>query len=78
MLKFADLPQVSGGLPYVNSDFSNILQNQLLDSYKQMLDVLNDPSLDRNMVGIQPLTPVVDNNNGIILSGCDILLADGT
>ena len=55
-----------GGLPYVNSDLTDILQAQHLRSYRAILDsMLENDSY-------------TGNNSGIILSGCDIISADGS
>jgi hypothetical protein len=78
MLRFAELGAISGGLPYVNTDFSDILQQQHLESYRALLDSMNDASYDRMIGGLQYTPPPIDNNSGVILSGCDILSSDGT
>jgi len=55
-----------GGLPYVNSDLTDILQAQHLRSYRAMLNsMLENDSY-------------TGNNSGIILSGCDIISAGGS
>jgi len=51
----------SGGLPYVNSDLTDILQTQHIKSYRAMLDGINYGSTSSTY------------NSGIILSGCDII-----
>jgi hypothetical protein len=50
-----------GGLPYLNSDLTDILQAQHLKSYRAMLDSINYGSTSSTY------------NSGIILSGCDII-----
>jgi len=57
-----------GGLPYVNSDLTDILQAQHLRSYRAMLDGINYGSTSST----EPL------NSGIILSGCEIVSSNGS
>lgn len=57
-----------GGLPYVNSDLTDILQAQHLRSYMAMLDGINYGSTSST----EPL------NSGIILSGCEIVSSNGS
>jgi microcystin-dependent protein len=48
-------PVSNGGVPYLNTDIFYILQQNNLISYKSILDEMND---------------AIDNNSGIILTGC--------
>jgi hypothetical protein len=48
-------PAIDGGLPYINQDFFNVLQNNNLSSYKSFLETINDT---KNI-----------GNNGIIVKG---------
>jgi len=54
-----------GGLPYINSDFWNILQNQHIKSYVAHLDSINDWQYGE----------VASNykNRGIVLLGCNVI-----
>lgn len=62
MIRFSQLPSISEGIPYANSDFSSVLQEEHLKSYKAFLDAINYGSID----------PAEPNNSGIILNGCDV------
>lgn len=68
MIRFIDLPNPSSGIPYVNTDFTSVLQDEHLKSYASILDGINRGSTSSS----DPL------NNGIILKGCGILSADGS
>jgi hypothetical protein len=54
-----------GGIPYVNTDFTDILQTEHLKCYSGLLDGMNHNSF-------------TGRNSGIILKGCDILNYDPT
>lgn len=53
-----------GGIPYVNSDFTEILQTEHLKCYGGILDAMNQNSY-------------TGRNSGIILKGCDIVSSNG-
>jgi hypothetical protein len=54
-----------GGIPYVNSDFTDILQTQHIKCYAGILDAINVDSY-------------TGRNSGIILKGCDVVAASST
>jgi len=58
MIRFSELQELSYGIPYLYTDFTDVLQNQHSRSYISFLD------------GINTFT---SSNSGIILSGCKIL-----
>lgn len=63
MIRFTSLDPVSSGIPYVTDDFTSILQQEHIKSYSAFLDGINFGSTSSTL----PL------NNGIILSGCEIV-----
>ena len=68
MIRFIPLPDPSSGIPYVNTDFTSVLQDEHLKSYASILDGINQGSTSST----EPL------NSGIILNGCDILSHNGS
>lgn len=58
MIRFSELQELSYGIPYLYTDFTDVLQNQHSRAYISFLD------------GINTFT---SSNSGIILSGCKIL-----
>ncbi len=56
-----------GGVPYVNSDFTEIFQNEHLKAYAGILDGMN-----KNTYGTSSL------NSGIILTGCTVSSYNGS
>lgn len=67
MIRFT-FTQPSSGIPYVNTDFTSVLQDEHIKAYGSILDGINQGSTSST----EP------RNNGIILSGCDILSANGS
>jgi hypothetical protein len=55
--------QSNEGLPYVNTDFNNVLQNQHIKAYTSFYDGVND----------LPLTTSSDMNRGIIVKNLEVL-----
>jgi hypothetical protein len=68
MIRFISLPDVSSGIPYVNTDFTSVLQDEHIKSYGSILDGINQGSTSST----DPL------NSGIVLKGCDILSSGGS
>lgn len=68
MIRFTKLQEVSSGIPYVNSDFTIVLQNEQIKAYSSILDGINFGSTSSSEA----------RNDGIILTGCDILSANGS
>ena len=68
MIRFTKLGEISSGIPYVNSDFTVVLQNEQIKAYSSILDGINFGSTSSG----EP------KNDGIILSGCEILSANGS
>lgn len=58
-------PVADGGLPYLNSDFNDILQKEHLKAYGSFLDGINDWQIDETGTNAQ--------NRGIIMRGCRIV-----
>lgn len=58
MKRFIQVP--SGGIPYVNTDFTEIFQNEHIVSYRGMLDSMNRDAF-------------TGRNSGIIMKGCVIV-----
>lgn len=54
-------PVQDGGIPYINSDFNEILQKEHIKSYSAHLDAINDIPFGSS-----------NNNRGIIVKGCKI------
>ena len=54
-----------GGIPYVNSDFTEILQTEHLKCYGGLLDSMNQDTY-------------TGSNSGIILKGCDIISSNSS
>lgn len=64
MLRFTPITlEASSGIPYVNTDFTNVLQDEHIKAYASILDGINYGSTSST----EP------RNSGIILSGCKIL-----
>jgi hypothetical protein len=58
-------PVQDGGLPYLNSDFNDILQREHIKAYAGHLDAINDRPLGS-----------VDRHRGIVLKGCTVVSGD--
>jgi len=68
MLRFTPITlEPSSGIPYVNTDFTNVLQDEHIKAYASILDGINYGSTSST----EP------RNSGIILSGCKILATPG-
>jgi hypothetical protein len=61
-------PARDGGVPYLNQDFVNVLQNSNLNSYKSFLETINDAKFIGNsgiiIKGVKNVTP--DNQQGTV------------
>jgi hypothetical protein len=68
MIRFAPLKDPSSGIPYVNTDFTSVLQDEHLKAYRSILDGINYGSTSSS----EPL------NSGIVLSGLKINSADAS
>ena len=69
MIRFTPITSnASSGIPYANTDFTSVLQEEHIKAYASVLDGINYGSTSSS----EP------RNSGIILSGCDILSSNGS